>query len=265
MNNNDNQSENIYQFQTTNEQNLENNQRMNVNDPLGVSNERLVYEPGIYDEQVISKVFQMPTRILGALIVMGVMAFIGFILLIIGLIGNDKSMYTILGVILMVVGGVFSLILVPTLMRNKKMTQSTNRDEIRQELGKPHYYLKTAKTYFTENYVISLFSGKIITKYSDIIWIYDEARNQTNQGAIGAVINMGLGATNIVLVLSNQKKYRFPGCNENAGIFTIVSCQNTNVIIGRSREAKDAYKQFKNNVNNINNQINNGNNYQGRN
>ena len=289
--NNNNSNENFYQFQTVGDKNQTNNQNIIGNDPLGVSSDKLIYEPGIFDEQIINKVFQMPTRIMGGLIAMGAIAAVGLIILIIGLTGEDKDIYTFLGGMCVFCGGAFSAIFIPILMRNKKMTQSVNRDFIRQELGKPHYYLKAAKTYFTENYVISLFSNKIISRYYDIVWIYDEPRNQGNQGALGAALNLGLGNTNIVLVLNDQKKYRFPSCNENSGIYTIISCQNNNVIMGKTRESKEAYNQYKNYSNNMNqqmnnynnmnqqngsnqnnmnnnmynNQMNNGNNYQGRN
>ncbi len=264
---NSGQEENIFQFKTEATKQQSNDSR----DPAGIANDYIEYIPGNVDEQLVSKVYKTPIRLLISIGLMGLIALAGLIILIVGATSDSDDLLVVMGIAFMAMGIAFSLIFVPTLIRNNKMNKMVTPDILRQELSMPYYYLVHAKTYFTEHYLISLFTNKIVARYSDIVWVYDEYRPQNNQGgligaAVQSAIGNKLGETNIVVVLTDKKKYRFPSCNQTDSIYDIIQSQNERVIVGKSKEAKEQYKAFKNGYNpnamqqNNNMNQNNGNN-----
>ena len=258
-----NSQDNFFQFQSQGSNNEINNQNNNFGDPFGIANNALVFQPGFFDMKTIDKVYKMPGRLLFTLCFLGLLVVVGLILFIISLTNSSDDLLKIFGIVFMALGVLMSPIFIPTIIKNKKMSSSIDREVLRHEFGRPHYYLPAAKTYFTENYVISLFASKIITRYSDIIWVYDEIRNNgAAGGAVGglaAAINSGLGSTNIVLVLSDKKKYRFPSADQVNSIYYLISSMNNNVITGKNKETKQMFKEYKNMTNNMpqNNNYNN--------
>lgn len=248
------EQKNIFQFKTVDENNQNNNQNYNPNngqnnnqnngqyDPLGIANEELIYQQGVNNEEVIKSVYKMPTRLLVVLVMFGALVVIGLILILIGISSDKDDFCTVMGVVFGGMGGLCLICFLPMILKNKKMNNNISREVLIQELSKPHYYLKPVKTYFTENYLICLFANKIITPYSNITWLYDEFGNNANQGLIGMAVNGKLGNTNMVVVLNNKKKNRFPSAKNTDSIYKIITQKNNNIIIGKSKESKAQFK-----------------------
>ena len=143
------------------------------------------------------------------------------------------------------IGGLFGAVMLYSLYfiyyfvfqsRIKKYDMKYGINNIKAELAEPDA-LKSISAYFTKNYIVSPNNGNLfICRYEELKWIYKDVAQQNGITVARRIVGYVAGDKKLQFIIANSDD------NTIMQIFQLIHSRNPYVLIGFTKENKEAYK-----------------------
>ena len=188
---------------------------------------------------ILDKMKKLPRTAIWCMVFGAIMAAGALISVIVALSGEE--LWWVLAIVFGIFAVMFFLIVWIKKIKSAKKMKNINMQELRNEIVSGCVSFDKAKTYFTQNYMLSNHYYSFVIKYSDIVWIYRHEKRTQNGVAIGADL--------MICLINGSMEYTIYSdefCEEivkhNPNVFESFSFENR-------KRYKEIVKEYKNNKN----------------